>query len=90
MPNRKSSEKSLRQSEERRVRNKARRTELKTLRRKIDRAVHDGKADDAAGLLQRYMKRVDQAACHSVMHRNTASRRKSVMARRVASLQTQA
>ena len=77
MPNNASAAKRLRQAEKRRVANKARRTELKTITKKFLRAIHDGKKDEAGDLLKRYNKRVDQAACHSVLHKNAASRQKS-------------
>lgn len=84
MPNCLSAAKRLRQTEKRRLRNKARKTELKTIRKKFLRAVHDGDQDDAEALLRRFMKRVDQASARGFIHRNTASRDKARLARHLA------
>jgi len=86
MPNSKSAEKRVRQNEKARVLNKARKTELRTLRRRFDRAIHDGKSDEADSLYRRYSKRVDQAACRGVLHRNTASRRKARLGHALAKI----
>lgn len=84
MPHTRSAAKRLRQSEERRSRNKARATEIKTLKKGIVRAVHDGKKEEAESLYRTYTKRLDQAASGSSLHRNTAARAKSRTARLIA------
>ncbi|MDA3962115.1 MAG: 30S ribosomal protein S20 [Planctomycetota bacterium] len=81
MPNCLSAAKRLRQTEKRRVRNKARKTELKTIRKKYLRSVHDGDKGDAEALLRRFMKRVDQATASGFIHKNTASRDKARLAK---------
>jgi len=81
MPNNASAAKRLRQTAKRRVLNKARKTELKTIRKKLLRAVHDGHKDEAEALYRRFSKRVDQAAAKGVFHKNTASRDKARLAR---------
>jgi small subunit ribosomal protein S20 len=83
MPNTRSAAKRLRQNEKQRLRNKSRKTELKTLTKQLDRAIHDKDVGGAQTLYQRYTKRLDQAASNNVLHGNTASRRKSVMAKRL-------
>ncbi len=80
MPNNLSAAKRFRQSEKNRLANKARRSELKTITKKLLRALHDGQKADAQGLYQRFSKRVDQAASVGVLHKNAASRRKSRLA----------
>ena len=80
MPNSASAMKRDRQNEKRRVRNKARKTELKTIAKKVERAINDGNRDDADVLYRRYTKRLDQAQACNVMHKNAASRCKSRMA----------
>lgn len=77
MPNSASAAKRLRQAETRRLRNKARKTEIKTIRKKLLRAIHDGDSNGAADLYKRFVKRVDQAAGKGVLHKNTANRLKS-------------
>lgn len=84
MPHTRSAAKRLRQSEERRIRNKDRMTELKTIKKRIARAVADGKKDEAATLYNAFSKRVDQAAAGSTLHRNTAARAKARAAKLIA------
>lgn len=85
MPSSKSAAKRDRQNEKKRLANKARKTELKTIAKKLLRAVHDGHADEAQTIYRRYAKRVDQAAAKGVLHSNAASRHKSRMAIRLKS-----
>ena len=54
MPNNASAAKRVRQNEKRRIRNKDRKTELKTIAKKIERAIHDGEQALASDLLKRY------------------------------------
>ena len=84
MPHTASAAKRHRQSEERRLRNKSRTTEIKTLRKQIDRAIHDGKPVEAGELYKRLSQRVDQAASRSTLHANTASRIKARVAKAIA------
>ncbi len=83
MPHTQSAKKRLRQSEERRIRNKDRATELKTISKLFLRALNDGKVDDAKGLYQQLSKRLDQAAAVDVIHKNHAARTKARMAKRL-------
>jgi len=80
MPHTESAKKRLRQSEDRRVRNKDRTTELKGIRKKLLRALHDGDAKVAEELYRDFTKRVDQASAINVIHKNTAARAKSRLA----------
>ncbi len=80
MPHTESAKKRLRQNEARRVRNKARTTELKTLHKQVLRAHHDGKAADVERLSRLLTKRLDQAASARAIHRNAASRSKARLA----------
>jgi small subunit ribosomal protein S20 len=66
-----------RQTEVRRVRNKAVRSELKTLERKV-------RASKDAGDLRDVQKSLDQAAAKGVIHRNKAARKKSRLAKHAA------
>jgi small subunit ribosomal protein S20 len=87
MPNTPSAAKRLRQNEKNRLLNKARKTELKTIVKKLDRAVHDKQPDQAQELYQRLTKRLDQAVSRNVVHKNYASRHKAIMAKRLQALQ---
>lgn len=73
-----------RQNVKRQARNKAVRSELKT-RTKI--AISAAEAGDQAAADEAYrlaQKRLDQAAATSILHKRTAARRKSRLARRLA------
>lgn len=72
-----------RQNVKRQARNKAVRSELKT-RTKI--AISAAEAGDQAAADEAYrlaQKRLDQAAATSILHKRTAARRKSRLARRL-------
>lgn len=83
MANIKSQIKRNRQNERRRLRNKAVRSELRTRIKKALQAAAEG-ADNTAELHQQAQKRIDQAAAKGVLHKRTAARRKSRLARRIA------
>ena len=80
MANIKSQIKRNRQNELARQRNKAVRSELKTREKQAVTAEGDN-ADDAFRLAQ---KRIDQAVTKGVLHKRTAARKKSRLAKRVA------
>ncbi len=84
MPHTRSAAKRHRQSEERRIQNKDRTTELKTIKKRITRAIHDGKKDEAETLYRDLSKRLDQAASVNTIHKKTASRQKSRVALAIA------
>ena len=74
-----------RQNEKRRQRNKAVRSEVKTrVKRAVDAA--DSGAESAADAVRVAMKRIDKAAAKGVIHKNEAARRKSRLAKRLASV----
>jgi small subunit ribosomal protein S20 len=73
-----------RQNEKRRVRNRAVRTSLKTATKKVDVAAGSGDLDSAGTLLQEAARSLDQAASKGMIHKRTAARKKSRLARRVA------
>jgi small subunit ribosomal protein S20 len=73
-----------RQNERRRVRNKATRSRLKTEANKVRDAAEGGDRDAALAGLRATSRMLDQAASKGVIHRRTAARRKSALARRVS------
>jgi len=83
-----SAKKRIRQNAKRREQNRARKSALKTDVRKLTDAIHDKKVDEARQLFRTVTKRIDQTAAKGTMHRNTAARRKSRLARRVNKLAT--
>jgi small subunit ribosomal protein S20 len=83
MPNTKSAKKRLRQSLERRARNRAVKSSLKTQIKKVHSAVEGGDAAASADEFRAAAKKLDQAAAKGVIHRNKAARLKSRLSARV-------
>ena len=83
MANIKSQIKRNRQNEKRRLRNRAVRSELGTRTKAALAAADEGDDEAAAEALRQAMKRIDKAAAKGVIHKNTAARRKSRLAREV-------
>jgi small subunit ribosomal protein S20 len=86
MPHNLSAKKRLRQNEVRRLRNKARASELKTIRKKLLRAIHDGQKQEAEVLYKDLSQRLDQAASVRTIHKNAAARTKSRIALKIQAL----
>jgi small subunit ribosomal protein S20 len=70
-----------RQNEGRRLRNKAVRTRLKTEAKVVRRTAAAGDTDAAAEQLRATSRLLDKAASKGAIHRKTAARRKSKLAR---------
>jgi small subunit ribosomal protein S20 len=79
--NTKSAVKRMRQSERRRARNRALRSRIRTAV-KTARTAQPG--DERATAVAEAIRALDKAVTKGVMHRNTAARRKSGLARSVA------
>ncbi len=82
-----SSRKRVRQNARRRDRNRARRSQLKTSVRSFQSKLSEPGAKLAEDFKE-FCKVVDQAAARGTLHKNTAARRKSRMARRLNALKT--
>lgn len=83
MPNLSDAKKRMKQNEVRRQRNRARKARLKTEMAKITDAVQGGRVDAATKELSRVTKLIDQTAAKGTLHRRTAARRKSRLARMI-------
>lgn len=83
MPNHKSAEKRMRQSESRRVINRSNRTRVRTEIRKLHTALTAGNHQDASQLLPATISIIDKAVQKGVLHKNTAARHKSRLTARV-------
>ena len=77
MPNTKSAKKRLRQSLERRARNRAVKSTLKTQIKKVHTAVQAGDTAATGDEFRTAVKKLDQAGAKGVIHRNKAARLKS-------------
>jgi small subunit ribosomal protein S20 len=83
MPTTKSAKKRLRQSLERRTRNRSARSVLKSQVKKVRDAATAGDAEKAGAEFRLAAKRLDQAAASGVIHRNAAARTKSRLSKAV-------
>ena len=87
MANIKSQKKRIRTNEAARMRNKAVKSELKTLTKHVQSAVAEGDAEKAQAALKTVTKRLlDKAVSKGVIHKNQASNRKSGLAKLVNSI----
>jgi small subunit ribosomal protein S20 len=77
MPNTASARKRLRQNEERRLRNRAVKSAVRTQMNKVIAAVSRGEIDVAESDYREAAKRLDRAGARNIIHRNAAARRKS-------------
>jgi len=71
------------QNEVRHERNKARKSALKTETRKLLDALHDGDLEKAKAQFSSLTKQLDQVAARGTLHKNTVSRKKSRLAKRL-------
>ena len=60
------------------------RSTIKTLAKRLERAVEDGDAEQVASEHRELVRTIDRAVARGALHRNTASRKKSQAARVVA------
>jgi len=86
MANTKSSKKNIRSSAKKKAINFIVRKKVKSVSRKVDDLIKAGKSAEAAKALQAAYKELDMAAKKYVIHKNSAARKKSSLARRVAAL----
>ena len=86
MPNRPSAKKSIRQSEKHRLRNRALKSEAKSLMKRVAAAVSARDAARAREALNTAQSRLDKIAKLHVWHRNNVARKKAHLAKLVATL----
>lgn len=86
MPNIKSAKKRVKVIATKTLRNKSINSGLKTEVKKANAAL-DNNAENKAEAVRVAMKKIDQAAAKGVLHKNTAARRKSALARKLNSVQ---
>lgn len=83
MPNHKSAEKRVRQSERRRDINRSNRARVRTSIKKLRGALEDGNKQDMNSALPTTISEIDRAVRKGVLHRNAAARHKSRLTARV-------
>ena len=84
MPRTKSAKKHLRQSEKRTLQNRAVKSAAKTQMKKVISAVAERDSERANAELKTAYKKLDQAAAKRAIPKNTASRHKSRLAKKVS------
>ncbi|MCS7204153.1 MAG: 30S ribosomal protein S20 [Leptospiraceae bacterium] len=77
MANLKSSKKDIRRIERRRERNKAQKSRIKNLRKKIIKLLEEKKIEEAKIAFRDYCRYLDRAAKRNLIHWKQASRKKS-------------
>ncbi|HKZ79991.1 MAG TPA: 30S ribosomal protein S20 [Pyrinomonadaceae bacterium] len=77
MPNHKSAEKRMRQSERRRKINRSNRTRVRTAIKQLRSALSAGSASQAKELLPETVSTIDKAVRKGVLHKNAAARYKA-------------
>ena len=82
MANTPSAKKRIRQNEKRRLRNRAVRSTVRGSVKSAREAL-TGKAADSATVVREAIRTIDRAVTKGIMHRNTAARRKSALARKL-------
>jgi small subunit ribosomal protein S20 len=88
MANIKSQIKRNKQNEKRAERNKGVRTALKTSTKKIRTAVDAGDAEEAQARQRETARSLDKAVAKGIVHKRTAARRKSRLAKAAGSVDT--
>ena len=81
MANLASSKKRIKQNERGRVRNRVRTSQIKTDTRKLLDCIHESRLEEAQEAFVKVTKKIDQVAAKGTLHRNTAARKKSRLAR---------
>jgi small subunit ribosomal protein S20 len=81
-----SAKKRVRQNAKRRTVNRARRSSMKTQLKRFDTAVTEGKVDVVATEFHTTSKKLDKMASKGSMHKKTAARKKSRLAKKLNAL----
>lgn len=80
--------KRARKAEENRIKNKAFRSTIKTTIKKFDASVSDNNLESARENLIGAISLIDKSINKGIMHKNTAARKKSALARKLNQLVT--
>ena len=83
MPHTQSAKKRLRQNEKRRLRNRAVKKGVKVQLKKFQEVARTGTIEQLQTEFKATVAKVDRAAAHKVIHRNTAARKKAQLAKAV-------
>ena len=86
MPNTKSAAKAMRQAQRRRVINTRSKNKSRNAVKEVKKFIAEKNVTEAIKALQAAMSALDKATKRKVIHKNTASRRKSRLAKAIAKL----
>ena len=86
MPTSLSAKKRVRQNAKKRTINRARKSQVKTLTKQFDTAITEGDVAAAGEQLKVVSRKLDKTAASSTMHKKTAARKKSRLARKLNTL----
>ena len=81
-----SAKKRIKQNAKRKLINRTRKSQVKTQIKRFEAAVADGDAKAAKEQYQLVVKKLDKTAATSTMHKKTAARKKSRLAKKLNSL----
>jgi small subunit ribosomal protein S20 len=84
MANIKQQKKRVETASRQRLENLRYRSTIKTLAKRLERAVEDGDAEQIAAEHRELVRTIDRAVARGALHRNTAARKKSQAARVVS------
>ncbi|MCO6418849.1 30S ribosomal protein S20 [Siccirubricoccus sp. KC 17139] len=86
MANTASARKRIRQTEKRTLRNRARRSRVRTFLRKVEQAIAEGDKGQAQDALKAAQPELQRAATKGVFHRNTVARKLSRLSARIKAI----
>lgn len=90
MPNNKSAAKRIRQNEASQLRNKARKSRVKTLEKKFLQQIADGNGEEAKATLGQVYSAYDKAVKTNVIHQNKVNRKKERLYAQLQGLEAKA
>jgi len=85
-----SAKKRVRQNDKKRIVNRARKSQVKTLTKQFEAAISAGNVDAASEQFRTVSRKLDKTAATSTMHKKTAARKKSRLARKLNALKAKA
>jgi len=81
-----SAKKRVRQNAKKRIINRARRSQVKTQVKRLETALSEGNVEKATAEFRATVKKLDKVASTSTMHKKTAARKKSRLAKKLNAL----
>jgi small subunit ribosomal protein S20 len=85
-----SAKKRIRQNAKRRTINRARKSQVKTLTKQFEAAIAAGNVEAASEQFRTVSRKLDKTASTSTMHKKTAARKKSRLAKKLNALKAKA